>query len=51
MAGFGEAQRDLPQRIGILAASTSVGPSFCRGLLPRATVDQAVITGVTVGVH
>jgi len=51
LAGFVEERLDLSQRIGILAASTSVGPSFSRGLLPRATVDQAVITGVTVGVH
>ena len=37
----------LPERAGILAASTSVGRSFSRGLMPRSTVDQAVITGVS----
>ncbi|MGB8020190.1 MAG: alpha/beta-hydrolase family protein [Candidatus Nanopelagicales bacterium] len=37
----------VPERAGILAGSTSVGRSFSRGLMPRATVDQAVITGVS----
>lgn len=41
-AGLGE-----PERAGILAASTSVGGSFSRGLMPRSTADQAVITGVS----
>lgn len=43
-----EARTNLgvPERAGILAASTSVGHSFSRGLMPRATADQAVITGV-----
>ncbi len=41
----------LPERAGILAASTSVGRSFSRGLLPRATLDQAIITGVSVTVN
>ena len=50
MADFVEARLDLSQRVGILAASASVGATFSRGLLPRATVDQAAITGATVGV-
>ncbi len=38
--GFG-----FPERAGILAGSTVVGRSFSRGLMPRGTADQAVITG------
>lgn len=38
---------DTAERVGILAAVASVGHSFSRGLLPRATVDQAVITGAS----
>ncbi|HEY5183964.1 MAG TPA: alpha/beta-hydrolase family protein [Actinomycetes bacterium] len=41
----------LPERAGILAASTSVGRSYSRGLLPRATADQAIVTGVSVTVN
>lgn len=37
----------LPERAGVLAASTSVGQSFSRGLMPRSTVDQAIITGAS----
>lgn len=37
----------VPERAGILAASTSVGRSFSRGLMPRSTADQAVVTGVS----
>lgn len=41
-AGLGVAER-----AGILAGSTVVGRSFSRGLLPRSTSDQAIITGVS----
>jgi uncharacterized membrane protein len=37
----------VPERAGILAGSTVVGRSFSRGLMPRSTADQAVITGVS----
>ena len=37
----------VPERAGILAGSTVVGRSFSRGLMPRTTADQAVITGVS----
>ncbi len=40
-----------PERAGILAASTSVGRSFSRGLMPRSTADQAVITGVSSAIN
>ncbi len=43
-----ERGMQLPERAGVLAASTSVGRSFSRGLLPRATADQAIVTGVSV---
>jgi len=36
----------VPERAGILAGSTVVGRSFSRGLMPRSTSDQAVITGM-----
>jgi len=42
---------DLSERVGILAGSTSVGQSFNRGLLPRSTTDQAIITGVSATVN
>ena len=35
----------VPERAGILAGSTVVGRSFSRGLMPRSTSDQAVVTG------
>ena len=37
----------VPERAGILAGSTNVGRSFSRGLMPRSTSDQALITGVS----
>ena len=37
----------VAERAGILAGSTSVGRSFSRGLMPRNTSDQAIITGVS----
>ena len=37
----------VPERAGILAGSTVVGRSFSRGLMPRTTSDQAIITGVS----
>jgi uncharacterized membrane protein len=42
---------ELSERVGILAAVSGVGHSFSRGLLPRATADQAVITGVSLTVN
>jgi uncharacterized membrane protein len=46
---FFEAREGLgvAERAGILAGSTSVGRSFSRGLMPRTTADQAIITGVS----
>lgn len=41
----------VPERAGILAASTGVGRSFSRGLMPRSTADQAVVTGVSAAVN
>ncbi len=41
-AGLGFAER-----VGILSASTSVGQSFARGLMPRSTIDQAIVTGAS----
>lgn len=46
-----ERGMQLPERAGVLAASTSVGRSFSRGLLPRATADQAIVTGVSVTIN
>lgn len=37
----------VPERAGILAGSTVVGRSFSRGLMPRTTTDQAIVTGVS----
>ena len=37
----------VPERAGILAGSTVVGRSFSRGLMPRTTADQAIITGAS----
>ena len=37
----------VPERAGILAGSTVVGRSFSRGLMPRTTSDQAIVTGVS----
>ena len=46
---FFEARAGLgvPERAGILAGSTVVGRSFSRGLMPRTTSDQAIVTGVS----
>ena len=41
----GPAGLGVAERAGILAGSTAVGRSFSRGLMPRTTGDQAVITG------
>ncbi len=41
----------IPERAGLLAASTSVGQSFSRGLMPRSTADQAVVTGLSTAVN
>ncbi|MCB9413043.1 MAG: alpha/beta-hydrolase family protein [Actinobacteria bacterium] len=41
----------VPERAGLLAASTSVGQSFSRGLMPRSTTDQAVVTGVSTAIN
>jgi uncharacterized membrane protein len=41
----------VPERAGVLAASTSVGQSFSRGLMPRSTADQAVVTGVSTAIN
>ena len=41
----------MPERAGILAGSTNVGRSFSRGLMPRSTSDQALITGVSAALN
>ena len=41
----------VPERAGILAGSTNVGRSFSRGLMPRSTSDQALITGVSAALN
>ena len=41
----------MPERAGLLAGSTGVGLSFSRGLMPRTTADQAVITGVSAALN
>jgi uncharacterized membrane protein len=38
---------DTAERVGLVTAVSGVGHSFSRGLLPRSTVDQAVITGAS----
>ena len=40
-------ERDVSERTAVLVASMGVGRSFGPGLLPRTTVDQAVLTGMT----
>jgi hypothetical protein len=44
---FVREQRFLALRTGVLAATASVGASFGRGLLPRSTSDQAILTGAS----
>jgi uncharacterized membrane protein len=44
---FVRERRYLALRTGVATAVASVGPSFARGLLPRSTTDQAMITGAT----
>jgi len=46
-----ERRFDLSEQVGILAGSTSIGQSFNRGLMPRSTTDQAIITGVSATVN
>lgn len=38
---------DTAERVGLVTAVSGVGHSFSRGLLPRSTIDQAVITGAS----
>jgi uncharacterized membrane protein len=44
---FVREKRYLALRTGVATAVASVGPSFARGLLPRSTTDQAMVTGAT----
>ncbi len=44
---FVREKRYLALRTGVATAVASVGPSFARGLLPRSTTDQAIVTGAT----
>ncbi len=41
------ADMGVPTRAGVLAGSTVVGRTFSRGLMPRSTADQAVVTGIS----
>ena len=42
---FVRERRYLALRTGVGLAVASIGPSFARGLLPRSTTDQAMLTG------
>ena len=42
---FVRDRRYLALRTGVALAVGSIGPSFARGLLPRSTTDQAMLTG------
>jgi uncharacterized membrane protein len=44
---FVRERRYLALRTGVAAAAASVAPSFARGLLPRSTTDQAIVTGAS----
>ena len=44
---FVRERRYLALRAGVVTAISTVGPSFARGLLPRSTTDQAMVTGAT----
>ena len=44
---FVRERRYLALRTGVAVAAATVGPSFGRGLLPRSTTDQAIVTGAT----
>lgn len=44
---FVRERRYLALRTGVVTAISTVGPSFARGLLPRSTTDQAMVTGAT----
>lgn len=44
---FVRERRYLALRTGVATAVASVGPSFARGLLPRSSTDQAMVTGAT----
>ncbi len=46
MIGAMGPDRSLTERVALLAAAASVGPSFEPGLQPRSTIDQAIATGV-----
>ncbi len=41
---FVRERRYLALRTGVAAATASVGPTFARGLLPRSTSDQAILS-------
>lgn len=41
------ARRYLALRTGVTAAAAGVGSTFARGLLPRSSTDQALITGAS----
>ena len=47
----GPAGLGVAERAGILAGSTAVGRSFSRGLMPRTTGDQAIITGAAAALN
>ncbi|MDQ1246225.1 MAG: hypothetical protein QG597_593 [Actinomycetota bacterium] len=44
---FVRERRYLALRSGVVTAISTIGPSFARGLLPRSTTDQAMVTGAT----
>jgi uncharacterized membrane protein len=45
------AEIETREAAGLFAAVGSIGPSFQRGLLPRSTGQQAVVTGVVAAVN
>ena len=42
---------DIATRTGVFAAIASVGPSFDPGLMPRNSLDQAAVTGITSSIN
>ncbi len=42
---------DLAEQAAVLTAAAGAGASFQRGLMPRTTKDQALITGLLVGIN
>lgn len=50
-AGALAAPADLAEQAAVITAAAAAGASFQRGLMPRTTKDQAVLTGVLVAIN